>query len=121
MKFEFSIFFSFLIFLQFKEPILSIKDAHRNNLKSTKKSNKRSTITKGVLSDPNSVVTSVIFDKCNYLYSSGANDGCIKIWDLRNVNSNTSNKLIYLQQLQYCGLNEKAEGFTCLTLGKLLI
>lgn len=98
------------------EPIKSIRDAHRNNLKSAKKANKRSSSSKEVLSDPNSMVTSVVFGNHNYLYSAGANDGCIKIWDLRSMNSTTFNNLIYLQKLEYCGLNEKAEGFTSLAL-----
>lgn len=92
------------------EQVQWIKDVHRNNLKSTKKSNKRSHLNREVITDPNSVVTSVLFDKQNYLYSSGANDGLIKIWDLRCFSSNCTNNLIYLQKLQYCGSNEKAEG-----------
>lgn len=34
----------------------------------------------------------------------------------RNLNSNSFNHLIYLQKLEYCGSNEKAEGFTSLAL-----
>ena len=69
-----------------------------------------------MISDPNSVVTSVIFGPQNYLYSTGANDGCIKIWDLRGRELDSFDQLIYLQRLDYCGLNEKAEGFTSLAL-----
>lgn len=86
-------------------------------MKSTKKQCRRQANLKKVqVSDPNSVVASVLFGSHNYLYSSGANDGCIKIWDLRNLNSNSFNQLIYLQKLDYCGQNEKAEGFTSLAL-----
>lgn len=69
-----------------------------------------------MVSDPNSTVTAVLFGSQNYLYSTGANDGCIKIWDLRSMHSNSYNHLIYLQKLDYCGCSEKAEGFTSLAL-----
>lgn len=58
----------------------------------------------------------MLFGGHNYLYSSGANDGCIKIWDLRSMHSDSYNHLIYLQKLEYCGSNEKAEGFTSLAI-----
>lgn len=105
------------ILLLFAELIKSIKDAHRNSLNKVNKSAKKlSRQSKEIVSDPNSTVTSVLFGNYNYLYSSGANDGCIKIWDLRSMNSSSYNHLIYLQKLEYCGSNEKAEGFTSLAL-----
>ena len=64
---------------QKKSNIIIMKDAHRNL--TLGKSRKTSTKT-----DPISCVTNVLFDPWfPRLYSSGANDAAIKLWDLRNV------------------------------------
>lgn len=72
----------------------------------------------GILrSNPSSVVTALLFSNDNCLFSAGANDGCVKQWDLRMLGSNSKfNSINCLKRLEYCGTSFKAEGFTSLAL-----
>lgn len=59
--------------------VLMIRDAHRNQIigKTRKVTAK---------TDPVSCVTNVVFDQyCPRIYSTGANDATIKLWDLRRI------------------------------------
>lgn len=93
-----------------------IESAHLSKLPSIKSSPK----SKPQRSSPLNSVTSVLFHPLNHnLYSSGANDGVIKVWDLRKckrnkLNSKTSS--IPIRQLyQSKRVGSPAHGFTSLT------
>ncbi|RWS29956.1 hypothetical protein B4U80_01541 [Leptotrombidium deliense] len=92
---------------------LEIPDAHENLKHLT---HRRSRCPKQ-RSDPLNSVTCVLFQKyTNYLYSSGANDAAIKLWDLRKLgmkgNVTPSRIFPYLGTTSYTD----AHGFTSLAL-----
>ena len=66
--------------LRLKSPtIIDIRDAHRNSIL-------RKTAKRHIKSDPISCVTNVVFDDLYpRIYSTGANDATIKLWDLRKL------------------------------------
>jgi hypothetical protein len=93
--------------------VYSIADAHKNNL-FKKRERRKAAIQR---SNPVSVVTALRFTNDNRLFSAGANDGCIKQWDLRMLGSDSEfNTLRCARRLEYCGQSDKAEGFTSLAL-----
>lgn len=75
--------------------VLVIRDAHRNQIigKARKVSAK---------TDPVSCVTNVVFDPyCPRIYSAGANDATIKLWDLRKISQSSRFKRTADGQLVY--------------------
>ncbi|XP_033124841.1 denticleless protein homolog [Anneissia japonica] len=64
--------------------------------------------------DSQQSVTSVIFQEENFLLTSGATDGAIKLWDLRKSYIGTAKKPV--RQFTYAGQSSRRHGYSCLTL-----
>ncbi|XP_054166634.1 denticleless protein homolog [Oppia nitens] len=95
--------------------VIVIENAHLSHLPSYKSSPK----VRSQKSSPLNSVTCVSFNSHNeYLYSSGANDGTIKLWDLRKCRRNKMNKTfpVPIKQL-YLGSKKcsPSHGFTYIT------
>lgn len=104
--------------------VLSISDAHKNKV-TPKKS--RRTVQRPSRSDPLNSVTSVLFKPNSFrLFSGGANDGKIKMWDIRQLRSIKPSKTITTHKVgdyepsqvySYSGSKSfsRSHGFTSLT------
>lgn len=91
--------------------VLTIKDAHRNHIISKPRRTPAKT-------DPISCVTNVVFDDLfPRIYSAGANDATIKLWDLRkirvkrtfdgqNLVSEPSNQVHHPSRGVHCGYSD---------------
>ncbi|XP_071963595.1 denticleless protein homolog [Antedon mediterranea] len=64
--------------------------------------------------DSQQSVTSVVFQDENFLLTSGATDGSIKMWDLRKSYHGTARKP--LREYAYAGDSMRQHGYSCLTL-----
>jgi len=98
--------------LRLRDPtIIVIKDAHRNLIL-------RKSVPKSTKTDPISCVTNVVFDPhFPRIYSAGANDATIKLWDLRNNTQNSRPKrtregLLILHQA-YQEIHHPSKGLHC--------
>lgn len=70
-----------------EKTVIIIRDAHRNT------TIRRTTPKHVIKTDPISCVTNVVFDPyCPRLYSAGANDATIKLWDLRGTSDSNRPK-----------------------------
>ncbi|XP_053394670.1 denticleless protein homolog [Mercenaria mercenaria] len=86
-----------------------IKNAHSI---SQQASSRRKKSRLGPAQDCQQSVTSVLFQNDNLLTTSGAVDGCVKVWDIRKIKSDCA-AAVY--NFPYTGISKRTHGFSSLT------